>query len=210
MRRGVLVDDADEDLVDGLRAGDERAFADLVDRYSPSMLAVARTHVASREIAEDVVQDTWVALLKGIDGFEGRSSLRTWLFRVLVNIAKTRGVREKRIMPVDMNDGPTVSPDRFQPAGAQWPDHWVRFPMPWRESPEHRLLSGEALDLVRRELARLPEQQRIVVSLRDVDGYDSGEVCALLELTAANQRVLLHRGRARIREALAGYFASAS
>ena len=204
------MDDSDADLVARLRAGDERAFADLVDRYSPSMLAVARTHVASREIAEDVVQDTWVALLKGIDGFEGRSSLRTWLFRVLANIAKTRGVREKRTMPVDMNDGATVSPERFQPAGAQWPDQWVRFPMPWRESPEHSLLSGEALDLVRRELARLPEQQRIVVSLRDVDGYDSGEVCALLELTAANQRVLLHRGRARIREALAGYFASAS
>lgn len=203
----------DDDLVKRLRAGDERAFADLVDRYSPSMLVVARTHVASREIAEDVVQDTWLALLKGIDGFEGRSNLRTWLFRVLVNIAKTRGVREKRSTPVDMHvghDHPTVSPNRFQPADAQWPDHWVRFPMPWRDSPENRLLSGEALDLVRRELARLPEQQRIVVSLRDVDGYDSAEVCALLDLTAANQRVLLHRGRARIREALAEYFATAS
>ncbi|HEV7206627.1 MAG TPA: sigma-70 family RNA polymerase sigma factor [Jatrophihabitans sp.] len=200
----------DDDLVDRLRSGDERAFVELVDRHSPSMLAVARAHVASREVAEDVVQDTWLALLKGIDGFEGRSSLRTWLFRVLVNIAKTRGVREKRSTPVDLRDEPGVRPDRFQGAGEEWPGHWVRFPMPWRDSPERRLLSGEALDLVRRELDRLPEQQRIVVSLRDVEGYDSDEVCALLELTAANQRVLLHRGRARIREALAGYFGRAS
>ena len=202
--------EADYELVERLRSGDERAFAELVDRYSPSMLAVARTHVASREVAEDVVQDTWLALLKGIDGFEGRSSLRTWLFRVLVNIAKTRGVREKRSTPVDLHvvaDQPRVDPDRFRSDDVQWPGHWVRFPMPWRESPEHSLLSGEALDLVRRELARLPEQQRIVVSLRDVDGYDADEVCTLLDVTAANQRVLLHRGRARIREALAGYFA---
>ncbi len=199
----------DDELVDRLRAGDEAAFAELLDRYSPSMLAVARLHVASRETAQDVVQDTWFAVLKGIDGFEGRSSLRTWLFRVLVNIAKTRGVREKRSTPVDMHltgDGPTVSPDRFQPADALWPGRWVLFPMPWRASPEHTLLSGEALALVGRELAKLPEQQRIVVSLRDVGGYDSDEVCALLQLTAANQRVLLHRGRARIRDALAGYF----
>ncbi len=202
----------DDELVDLLRAGDERAFADLVDRYSPSMLSVARAYVTSREVAEDVVQDTWLALLQGIDRFEGRSSLRTWLFRVLVNIAKTRGVREKRCTPVDMHvgDHPAVSPDRFQSAASAWPDHWVRFPMPWRESPESSLLSGEALDLVRSELARLPEQQRIVVSLRDVDGYGSDEVCALLDLTAANQRVLLHRGRARIREALGGYFGAAS
>ncbi|MEP6598766.1 MAG: sigma-70 family RNA polymerase sigma factor [Actinomycetota bacterium] len=203
----------DDELVDALRAGDERAFAELVDRHSPAMLAVARGHVASREVAEDVVQDTWLALLKGIDGFEGRSSLRTWLFRVLVNIAKTRGVREKRSVPVDLhvdNAGPTLSAARFQSVEDRWPGHWVRFPAPWHGSPEHMLLADEALGLVRRELARLPEQQRLVVSLRDVDGFDSGEVCALLDLTAANQRVLLHRGRARIREVLAGYFEAVS
>lgn len=201
----------DLELVEALRAGDERVFADLVDRYSPAMLAVARAHVASREVAEDVVQDTWLALLKGIDGFEGRSSLRTWLFRVLVNIAKTRGVREKRMTPTDLlgSDASTASPDRFQSAGDRWPGHWTRFPRQWVESPERSLLAGEALDLVRRELARLPEQQRRVVALRDVDGYDSSEVCVLLDLTAANQRVLLHRGRARIRVALAGYFQTA-
>jgi RNA polymerase sigma-70 factor (ECF subfamily) len=203
----------DAELVDALRAGDERAFADLVDRYSPAMLSVARTHVASREVAEDVVQDTWLALLKGIDGFEGRSSLRTWLFRVLVNIAKTRGVREKRSTPVDLHggvDGPTVPASRFQSDSDRWPGHWVRFPATWHESPERNLLSGEALELIRDEIARLPEQQRLVVALRDVDGYDSGEVCALLNLTATNQRVLLHRGRARIRAALVGYFEAVS
>jgi RNA polymerase sigma-70 factor, ECF subfamily len=199
----------DDELVDALRAGDERAFAELIDRYSPAMLAVARMHVSGREAAEDVVQDTWLALLKGIDGFEGRSSLRTWLFRVLVNIAKTRGVREKRSTPIDLEDGPTVSPERFQSDEDRWPGHWVRFPQPWHESPERSLLAVEALDLVERELARLPEQQRLVVALRDVDGYDSDEVCAMLDLSAGNQRVLLHRGRARIREALAGYFVGA-
>ena len=153
------------------------------------------------------MQDTWLALLKGIDGFEGRSTLRTWLFRVLVNIAKTRGVREKRSIPIDMHADthePTVSPDRFQSATDRWPGHWVRFPQAWPDTPERNLLAAEALALVRRELDRLPEQQRLVVALRDVEGYDSSEVCALLDLTAANQRVLLHRGRARIREALAG------
>lgn len=204
------MDNTDGELVDALRAGDERAFADLVDRYSPAMLAVARTHVASREAAEDVVQDTWLALLKGIDGFEGRASLRTWLFRVLVNIAKTRGVRDKRTTPVSaLGAGAAVAPDRFRTAGDRWAGHWVRFPATWVESAERALLSTEALDLVRRELARLPEQQRNVVGLRDVDGYESREVCTLLNLTAANQRVLLHRGRARIREALAGYFEAA-
>ncbi len=203
----------DTELVDALRAGDERVFADLVDRYSPGMLALARRYVSTREVAEDVVQDTWIALLKGIDGFEGRSSLRTWLFRVLVNIAKTRGVRDKRTTPFDVSaeDGaPTVHPQRFRPATDRWPGHWVRFPQTWIDSPERNLLAAEALALVQTELRRLPEQQALVVALRDVEGYDSNEVCALLELTAANQRVLLHRGRARIREALAGYFEAAS
>jgi len=204
------VERTEEQLVDALRARDERAFAELVDRHSPAMLALARGHVSSREVAEDVVQETWLALLKGIDGFEGRSSLRTWLFRVLVNIAKTRGVRDKRTVPMNLQDEPTVSPERFQSAAARWPGHWVRFPRPWPETPEHLALSGEAFELVQQELARLPQQQRLVVSLRDVDGYDSDEVCALLDLTPANQRVLLHRGRARIRAALADYFEAAS
>jgi RNA polymerase sigma-70 factor (ECF subfamily) len=177
----------DEALVTALRAGDERAFAALVGRYSPAMLAVARRHVASREIAQDVVQDTWLALLNGLDGFQGRSSLRTWLFRVLVNIAKSRGVRERR-------------------TAAGQPD---RLPQRWSESPEQQLLADEALQLVHRELALLPQLQRQVVALRDLDGYEAAEVCALLELTAVHQRVLLHRGRTRIRQALSGYFLAA-
>lgn len=198
----------DDELIARLRAGDEGGFAELVDRYSPSMLAVARTHVAGREAAEDVVQDTWIAVLKGIDAFEGRSSLRTWLFRILVNIAKTRGVHDKRTAPVDvqeLDDRPVPGPESFQAAGDRWPGHWIRFPLPWRDSPEHSLLAGETRDLVRVELDRLPRLQRLVVSLRDVEGYTSEEVCALLDLTAANQRVLLHRGRGRIRLALADY-----
>ena len=204
--------DDDSALVARLRTGDERAFAELVDRHSPAMLAVARAHVASREVAEDVVQDTWLALLKGLDGFEGRSSLRTWLFRVLINIAKTRGVRDKRTIAVDPSTGmdPTLGPDAFQPAGSRWAGDWVRFPLPWQETPERSVLADEALDLVRRELARLPDLQRMVVALRDVDGYEAEEVCTLLQLSAGNQRVLLHRGRARIRAALADYFASPS
>jgi RNA polymerase sigma-70 factor, ECF subfamily len=179
---------SDRALVDALRAGDERAFTQLVDRHGPAMIAVARMHVASREVAEDVVQDTWLALLKGLDRFEGRSSVQTWLFRVLVNIAKTRGIRDHRTTPVGTDVlGRGVD-----------------------ESAEYRALSGEALRLVRRELDRLPEQQRVVVSLRDLHGLDSDEVCELLDLTTANQRVLLHRGRARIRAALADYFAIAS
>ncbi len=139
------------------------------------MLAVARTHVASREVAEDVVQDTWLALLKGIDGFEGRSSLRTWLFRVLTNIAKTRGIRDKRPIPAS-RQGPTVDRDRFRPP-----------------------TTNETA------IAYLPERQRNVVWLRDVAGFDSDEVCDLLDLTAGNQRVLLHRGRAAVRQALEEY-----
>jgi RNA polymerase sigma-70 factor (ECF subfamily) len=196
------------ELVAALRAGDERAFAEIVDAYSPSMLAVARLYVASREVAEEVVQDAWLALLKGIDRFEGRSSLRTWLFRMLINIAKTRGVRERRFVLID--DGPTVDPRRFRGEDDPYPRNWALPPGDWTESPERSLLATEAVGLVQRELDRLPEQQRLVVRLRDIDGFDADEVCLLLELTPGNQRVLLHRGRARIRTALAQYFEVAS
>jgi RNA polymerase sigma-70 factor (ECF subfamily) len=206
-----VVDWSETDLVTALRAGDEHHFGLLVDRYSPMMLSVARTYVGSRHAAEDVVQDTWLAVLKGIDRFEGRSTLRTWLFRILINIAKARGVREHRTTPSAAlsGNGATVDAARFRPDGAEWPHHWLHPPLPWDESPEHSLLSGEAVELLRRELDRLPETQRRVVSLRDVDGYAAAEVCSLLDLTPANQRVLLHRGRAKVRQALAGYFGAA-
>jgi RNA polymerase sigma-70 factor (ECF subfamily) len=206
------VDTSDGDIVNALRAGNELAFIELVDRHSAAMLAVARRYVASPDVAEDVVQDTWVAVLKGIDGFEGRASLRTWLFRVLINIAKTRGVRDKRLLPVGTatDAGPTVPANRFRPAGDRWPGGWVRFPEAWVDSPERQLEASETLDVVRAALAALPELQRSVVALRDVEGYTSTEVCELLDLTAANQRVLLHRGRARVRAALACYLEVAS
>lgn len=209
------VDTHEQDLVARLRAGDQAAFAQLVAAHTPTMLRAARVYVSSHEVAEDVVQETWIALVKGIDRFEGRSTLRTWLFKVLVNIAKTRGVRDRTMMAAELAaapypDGATVDPARFRPSGDQWPRHWVAPPAAWPDTPEGSVLSAEMMDVTRRELDRLPERQRMVVTLRDVFGFDADEVCTLLSLTTANQRVLLHRGRARVRECLADYLAARS
>ena len=175
------------------------------------MLRTARMYVASREAAEEVVQETWIALIRGIDGFEGRSTLRTWLFRVLVNIAKTRGVRDhnlrEELAAAPFPDGATVDPDRFRGPDDQWPGGWREHPAVWPPSPEGSTLAAEMMALTRRELDKLPHRQRLVVTLRDVLGFDSEEVCQVLSVTMANQRVLLHRGRARIREALETYLA---
>lgn len=201
-------------LVAALRAGDEGAFALLVDQHTPAMLRVARGYVPSREHAEDVVQETWIALLKGLDSFEGRSSLRTWLFTVLINIAKRRGVRERRsadLAVLAFTDG-TVDPARFRDADDPYPGHWLpdEVPAPFPDTPEGSVLGGELIALTRRELDRLPERQRVVVTLRDVLGFDSDEVCRLLDISTANQRVLLHRGRAAIRHVLENYLRDAS
>lgn len=205
---------ADEaDLIAALRARDESAFAALVDRHTPAMLRVAQGYVGSREVAEDVVQEAWIALLKGIDGFEGRSSLRSWLFTVLINIAKKRGLRDRRDTEVQIAayTGGTVNPARFCDRGEQWSGHWRdgEEPSPFPESPEGSLLGAELMDVTRRELDRLPERQRLVVTLRDVLDLDSAEVSRLLDITMANQRVLLHRGRAAIRQALEDYMRDA-
>jgi RNA polymerase sigma-70 factor (ECF subfamily) len=165
-----------------------------------------------------VVQDTWLALLEGIDRFEERSALRTWLFRVLINIAKTRGVRDRRTRPMSAlldtgasSNGASVEASRFLLADQpRWLHHWVNPPESWQDSPERRLLSAEIIMLVQDEIDLLPEQQRLVVSLRDLVGYHAHEVCELLELTGANQRVLLHRGRARVRHAIEQYLRSAA
>ena len=199
----------EEALLTALRQGNEAAFVQLVDQHSASMLRVARGYVPSREIAEEVVQETWIALLKGIDNFEGRSSLRTWLFTVMINIAKTRGVRERRDTDaaISAHTGGTVDPARFREAGDEWAGHWKdgEVPSAFPDTPEGSVLGSEFVAVARVELEKLPDRQRMVVTLRDMLGLDSREVCELLDLTVANQRVLLHRGRAAIRQVLEDY-----
>ncbi len=200
----------DEDaLVAALRRGDESAFAELVDRHTPALLRVAQGYVPTREIAEDVVQDTWIALLKGIDSFEGRSSLRTWIFAIAINIAKNRGIRERREadLAVTAFTGGTVDPARFRGADDPYPGHWLpaAVPSPFPDTPEGSLLGRELIAVARRGLDALPERQRLVVTMRDMLGLDSDEVCELLEISSANQRVLLHRGRAAVRQVLEDY-----
>ncbi|WP_029136603.1 RNA polymerase sigma factor [Nakamurella lactea] len=206
----VIAPSADGDLVDRLRHGDSAAFTDLVRAWSPAMLHVARSCVASQASAEEAVQETWLALIRGIDRFEGRSSLRTWVFHTLLNIARRQGVRERRAVPVAdpevQNAAPTVDPRRFRPAGEQWAGGWRADAAPRAWGPEAAALSGEVRALIADALARLPDRQRVVVQLRDVDGVPAEEICDLLNLTAANQRVLLHRGRAALRQHLEDYY----
>jgi len=195
-------------LVEGLRAGDEAAFVALMREYGAGMLRVAMMYVSSRAVAEEVVQEAWLGVLKGIGRFEGRSSLKTWLFRIVANTAKTRGIREARSVPFsalgdDAGDEPTVDPDRFLGSGERFPGHWAAPPQAW--APEGRLLSQEVLDVIEREIDRLPPAQRAVITMRDVQGLTSEEVCNALDLTETNQRVLLHRARAKVRSALEEY-----
>ena len=201
-------------LITALRARDEAAFADLVDLHTPSMLRVARGYVPSTAIAEEVVQDTWIALVRGIDSFEGRSSLRTWLFAVMINIAKTRGLRERRDADVAVAafTGGTVDPARFRAAGEEWSGHWREDdePSPFPDTPEGSVLGAELVAVAQRALEELPERQRVVVTMRDMLGFDSAEVCELLDISVANQRVLLHRGRAVVRRQLEDYLRDAS
>jgi RNA polymerase sigma-70 factor (ECF subfamily) len=206
----------DRALVDALRAGDESAFRWLLERYHAPLHRTARMYVANDAHADEVVQETWVAVLRGIDRFEQRSSLKTWLYRILMNIARTRGVKESRSIPFSsaagaFDDGtePTFDPERFRPPeDPEWPGHWASFPLDWEHQPESRLLAGETLALMSRTIELLPPSQREVLMLRDVHGWSSGEVCNALGLTETNQRVLLHRGRAKIRGALESYFES--
>ena len=202
----------DARIVDALRAGDEAAFTMLVQDWSPAMLRVARIYVPTRAIAEEVVQDTWIAVLRGIDRFEGRSSLRTWVFRILTNTAKTRGERERRTVPLSALDDPVrvpepaVSPDRFLDADhPNFPGHWASPPASWSEQPEEKLLGAETRAVIDAAIARLPPAQRAVISLRDVQGWDSEDVCNVLGVSETNQRVLLHRARAKVRQALEEY-----
>ena len=190
----LSVMESDEELLRRLRSGDERAFIGLVERYNEPMLRLAASFVPSRAIAEEVVQDTWLGLLRGLGGFEGRSSLKTWLFRILVNQARKTGTRENRSVPV-ADPEPVVDPARFDASGswADPPEHWI-------EVAEGRLEAGKLAHRIRVWIDDLPARQREVVLLRDVEGMSSEEVCGVLALSDANQRVLLHRGRSRLRQ----------
>ncbi len=199
-----LSDDAQ--LVERLRAGDEGTFAGIVDRYQASMLRLAQMYVASRAVAEEVVQEAWIGVLKGLDGFQGRSSLRTWIFRIVVNTAKTRGQREGRSMPFSSafavaEDEPAVDPERFVPGEG----NWSAAPTSWEGVPEERLLARETFAEIERAIEGLPPLQAEVIRLRDVQGWTSLEVCNALDISETNQRVLLHRARSKVRGALERY-----
>jgi RNA polymerase sigma-70 factor, ECF subfamily len=186
----------DEQLLARLRAGDEEAFVALVGRYHDSMLRLARTYVSSRAVAEEVVQDTWLGVVRGIDRFAGRSSLRTWLLRILVNRARSTGTSERRSVAVGDVE-PAVDPARFDAAGA-----WAAPPGHWVEDVDDRVSASQLGDVLREALAELPVRQLAVVTLRDIEGLRSDEVCEVLEISEGNQRVLLHRGRSHLRAAL--------
>jgi len=186
-----------------LRDGDERAFADLVDELSPRMLRLALVYVNGMASAEDVVQEAWLVVLTGLDRFESRSKLSTWIFGVVVNVARSRRRREARSRPfssLSSDDQPIIDPDRFLPTDHQrWPGHWAIPPMPW---PEHALETAEAAQIIRDTVATLPETQRAVITLRDMIGCTPEETCNALGLTDTNHRVLLHRARTKVRAAL--------
>jgi RNA polymerase sigma-70 factor (ECF subfamily) len=195
--------------LDRLRAGESAAFTELVGRHGGALLRLATTFLKDRSVAEEVVQDTWLAALDGLDAFEGRSSLRTWLFSILANRARTRAVREGRSVPWSSlegeTDGPAVDPSRFHADG-----HWIEAQRRWSEEDPERLVAGaQTRATIERAIAALPPAQRAVVVLRDVEGLETEEICNLLGLSVTNQRVLLHRARARLREGLAEYLGGA-
>jgi RNA polymerase sigma-70 factor, ECF subfamily len=210
---GQISAHAELGLIDALRRGDEEAFGRLVDQYHTSLRRVARLYVSNRAVADEVVQDTWVGVIQGIWGFEGRSSLRTWIFRILINHAKTRAVREGRTVPfagvgADDVGGPeaAVGPERFHPADHPTePGRWTSPPRGIGSSPEGRLLSRETGEQLQKAIDALPPNQRLVLTLRDVEGCSTEEVCNALGIRETNGRVLLHRARARVRAALEPY-----
>lgn len=202
---------SDAELLASLLAGDEGAFKALVNRHHLAMVHAASYYVSSRSVAEEVTQDTWLAVIRGLCNFEGRSSLRTWIFGILVNQARARGTRESKTIPFSavatVEDDPTVDPGRFHPPDHRWAGHWAPFPEPWTDMPAQQVVDAETRAIIEDVMRDLPEAQRSVITLRDVDGRDSQEVCQLLGVTEANQRVLLHRARAKVRAAMESYFA---
>jgi RNA polymerase sigma-70 factor, ECF subfamily len=206
MARAAL---AEAELLDALRAGDEDAFGALVREYQPSLVRVARIYVPTQAAAEEVAAETWLGVLNGLSRFEGRSSLRTWIFRILTNIAKTRAMRDRRTLPFSALQEPgrvpeaAVDADRFlDPDHPRWPGHWAPKPESW---PEEALLAAETRDRIAEAIEALPATQRAVISLRDIEGWSSEEVRNALDLSETNQRVLLHRARSKVRAALESY-----
>jgi RNA polymerase sigma-70 factor (ECF subfamily) len=199
------------ELIAALRAGDEAVFSRLVSEWSRPMLTLARNFVSTEASAEEVVQETWLAVINGLDRFEGRSALRTWVYRILVNTAKSRGVKEHRTLPwssvAGEDAGPSLDPALFQSAGEAYPGHWRAAPTAWPYdvAVEGSVLVGEVRGELRTAVDALPDRQRLVLTLRDVLGHSSDEVCRLLEISQANQRVLLHRARTAVRAGLAAY-----
>jgi RNA polymerase sigma-70 factor (ECF subfamily) len=202
----------DLQLLERLRAGDQAAFETLVRSYSSSMLALARHFVPSRAVAEEVVQETWLGVINGLERFEGRSSLKTWIFRILVNRARTRGERESRTIPFSAlaareaeGEEPAVDPDRFIKPGAPGAGAWAQPPLRIETSPDGRLLAGEARERIAAAIEELPPAQRLVITMRDVEGWSAEEARNALDISETNQRVLLHRARAKVRAALEDY-----
>ena len=204
---------ADEDrLLEALLRGDESAFVELVNRYHATLVRLATAYVRDRAVAEEVAQDTWLAVLRGVHQFARRSSLKTWVFRILINTARHRAVRERRCIPFsaawDAASGPfepAVASQRFRGPAEQWPGGWISFPPSWEDAPEQRLLSREVRHQVQSAIDKLPLSQREVVLLRDVQGWTAAEVCVALQISESNQRVLLHRARSKVRQALEEY-----
>lgn len=204
-------------LVERLRSGDEAAFVALVERYHPALMRVAQIYVSSRAVAEEIVQETWVGVIQGLGRFEGRSSLKTWIFRILTNRARTRREREGRSVPFSAlpdfaadADEPAVDPQRFYPPDhPRWPGRWIAPPRSWEDVPEQRFLAQETRERIRAAIAALPASQRAVITLRDIEGWSSEEVCGVLGISETNQRVLLHRARAKVRRALEEYLSEA-
>jgi RNA polymerase sigma-70 factor (ECF subfamily) len=205
-RRSADAASREAELLARLRAGDEQAFEALVESYHGTMIAVARTYVRTRDVAEEVVQEAWLGVLKGLDRFEGRSSLKTWILRIVVNTAITRGGREARSVPFSSlapaGEEPAVEADRFRPPGEAFAGHWNGYPGDWSSLPEEGLLGRETIEVLKRAIEELPAAQRSVIAMRDVAGCSAEEVCDLLDVSPGNQRVLLHRARSRVRAVL--------
>ena len=199
-------------LVQALQRGDEAVFSAVMDWYSGSLLRLAMAYVPSRAVAEEVVQETWMGVLEGIGRFEGRSSFKTWLFRILTNRAKTRGTRERRYVPFGLagsdsegDEGPSLEDSLFVAEGSR-NGHWIDPPQGWEpDTPERALLSKECRMAIEEAINGLPDNQRQVITLRDVEGVSAEEVCNILTISETNQRVLLHRARTKVRRVLDPY-----